>query len=326
MSGLKPAVAISPAQAQLIVDRAVGGRRVTRVSEVEGGAISTIFEIRLADGPPHLMLKVYPESLRWKMQKEVAVARLLQGNLGVAVPRILWSDDSKSLLDLNYLVMEKIENDGTVRSLGPSFVAEERSAVYCAMGSVLREIHRIPMHAFGYVGAHGVLTPRDSNRAYMMAQFGRKLAEFRERGRAAALADRLEQIVAEGAHLLEACREPRLCHYDFHGGNMLVRRSGGRVQVAGLVDLENALAGDPLLDLAKATLDQDINEDPSKRADLLTGYGPIDRDDWQGTLTLYRMYCVLEFWCWLAQIGNHTLLATIGRQLEGFATEDPGRG
>jgi hypothetical protein len=55
-----------------------------------------------------------------------------------------------------------------------------------------------------------------------------------------------------------------------------------------------------------------------KRAWLLSGYGPIERPEWLETLELYRMYCVLEFWGWLAQWGNREPLAQLSRDLEAF--------
>ena len=43
-----------------------------------------------------------------------------------------------------------------------------------------------------------------------------------------------------------------LCHNDFHEGNILIEQDEGRGwQVAGFIDVENAIAADPMIDLAK---------------------------------------------------------------------------
>ena len=76
---LKPSLAVTDAQAQAIVDRIASGSRLARVGELLAGEISAVFEIELAEGPPAFVLKVYPETMHWKMQKEVSVARLLEG-------------------------------------------------------------------------------------------------------------------------------------------------------------------------------------------------------------------------------------------------------
>jgi hypothetical protein len=76
---LKPILTISEMQAQSIVDRVVPGRKLSRIGELLVGEISAVFEIELDGGPPAFVLKVYPDALHWKMQKEVLIARLLDG-------------------------------------------------------------------------------------------------------------------------------------------------------------------------------------------------------------------------------------------------------
>jgi hypothetical protein len=52
---------------------------------------------------------------------------------------------------------------------------------------LLREFRRIPMNAFGYIGADGIWTEYPTNRVYLSSQFERKLKEFADRGGAAGL-------------------------------------------------------------------------------------------------------------------------------------------
>jgi len=99
---------------------------------------------------------------------------------------------------------------------------------------------------------------------------------------------------------------------------VLVSGRDKALHVSGIVDFENAIAGDPLMDVAKVTFDYAVRDDESKLASLLEGYGAMERHGWQGTLDLYRMYCVLELWCWMAQIGNTQLLPQLSRDLECF--------
>jgi aminoglycoside phosphotransferase (APT) family kinase protein len=304
-------------QGQAIADRVADGRKVARISAMHGGLIGAIYEIGFADGPPSFVLKVYPEAWHWKMQKEVRVAALLQDKLSVQVPRILLADDTKTLLDLNFVVMTKLDGDillGLTASLTPAEVVP----IYSQWGQVLRQIHTIPMASFGYIGPHGVWTAHASNRAYMSSQFEKKLTEFVERGGDPVLADRLRASVARHGHLFDECANASLCHYDFHGGNVLVSRKDGPLRISGILDFENAIAGDPILDLAKATLDYAVQQDERKKAALLASYGAGGHRHWQEALELYRMYCVLEFWCWMAQIGNREPLPRLARDLEHF--------
>ncbi len=316
---LKPKLALSLVQAQSIVDRAAPGRMVARVSELQGGEISAIFQIDLADGSRSLILKVYPDSLHWKMRKEVTVSRLLEGRLTVPVPRIILADDTKLLLDLNYIVMSKLDGGSLIErerdgALGPSKIL----TVYSQMGKALLEIHAITMEAFGYIGPDGVLSPHATNRSYMSTQFARKLAEFTERGGPAGTASRFNSFVEDRLTLLEACAVPRLCHCDFHTGNILVAERNGALGLSGLLDMENAIAGDPLMDIAR-TLNYAIRDDETKKAGFMAGYGRIERPNLKETLALYKFYDLLELWCWWTQIGDHERVAGLMPSLQRYA-------
>lgn len=307
---LKPRLAISVDQAQAITRRIAPHSLVRGITELHGGEIGTVLEIALTDAQA-CILKVYPASLQWKMAKEVYVLGLLRG-LGPAVPSILLADDTRSLIDLNFVLMTKL--DGTV--LGrrePTLTDAQLSAIYAEMGAILRKINDVTLGSFGYIGPNGVWTEHPSNRSYMSAQFDKKLTEFCARGGDPALADRLRASFVARQNLLDGVLLPRLCHYDFHAGNVLVT-SQGEPHLSGIVDFENATSGDPLMDIAKAIYYFTPKDEP-KREGLLAGYGKIERPDWQETLGLYRLYCTLELWCWMAQIGRRDALADLTTEL-----------
>ncbi|WP_076859827.1 phosphotransferase family protein [Bradyrhizobium mercantei] len=308
---LKPRLAISIDQAQAIVSR-VGPRTAVRdVIELRGGEISTILEIALVDAPGYI-LKVYPAQLQWKMAKEVHVLGLLR-DVDIPVPRILLADDTRSTIDLSFVLMSKL--DGVV--LGqrePELADQELFTVYAAMGTALRSFNDVTLDSFGYIGPNGVWTPHANNRAYMSAQFDRKLTEFCTRGGDEALAAQLRAGIAARSHLLDAVHTPRLCHYDLHAGNVLVNPEGSP-QLTGIVDFENCTAGDPLMDIAKA-LYYFTPKDAPKRDGLLAGHGTRERLDWEPTIALYRLACTLELWCWYAKIGKIDELPKLTTELE----------
>ena len=73
--------------------------------------------------------------------------------------------------------------------------------------------------------------------------------------------------------------------------------------LTGLIDFANALAGDPLADLAKA-LFCSAHEDPRSSAPLLEGYGPLGHPDPEEALWLYTLYHRLTMWTFLTRIGD----------------------
>ena len=313
---VRPDLQVSLATAQSIVDRVVSEHTVANVSSIHGGEIAAVYEIAFnTAAQPPLVLKVYPDALHWKMQKEVTVIGFIQDRLSVPVPRILFADDSKRLLGLNFIVMTKL--DGSILGrLETTLVSEQLVSAYAQIGQLLREFHRIPMEAFGYIGPKGIWTAHQTNHSYLTHQFQRKLKEFTDRGGTVGLAQRIAGYFAAREHLLHACTRAVLCHNDLHAGNLLATVAEGTVRLTGVLDFEGALAGDPLMDVAKALY---YLCDETKRA-LLRGYGAIERDDWRQTLDLYHLYFVLELWCWMAQIGNKQPLDKLAAELEHHST------
>lgn len=309
---LKPDLQVSIPMAQSIVDQVDSECTVATVSRLHGGEIAAVHEIAFAD-PAHrpLVLKVYPDNLHWKMQKEVTVTGLVQNRLGVPAPRILFADDSKRLLGLNFILMSKL--DGSILGqLEKTLASEQLKDAYVQIGQLLREFHRIPMEAFGYIGPRGIWTAYPSNRDYLTYQFQRKLKEFGERGGSAELAQRVAEHVTKRTRLFDGCSQAVLCHNDLHAGNLLATIENGELRLTGVLDFEGALAGDPLMDVAKALYYLD---EKCTRA-LLDGYGPLDREHGSRTLDLYHLYFVIELWCWMAQIGNKERLDELASDLE----------
>ncbi|MEU4390778.1 hypothetical protein [Kribbella sp. NPDC023855] len=92
---------------------------------------------------------------------------------------------------------------------------------------------------------------------------------------------------------------------------MLVDPGSG--QVRGFIDVENAIAADPLMDLAKTEC-YSIRGDAGKLAGLIDGYGELPAD-WRARTTLYRLYHSLELWDWFKSIGTVDPLDSIASDL-----------
>src|SRR5215468_1356231 len=71
-------------------------------------------------------------------------------------------------------------------------------------------------------------------------------------------------------------------------------------RVTGFVEVENAVAADPLLDLAKTEY-YSVRRDDTKLDVLLAGYG-FAPENLRERLTMYRVYHALELWDWFASI------------------------
>src|ERR1700742_2970846 len=105
---IRPDLDVSPDTAQAIVNCVSAGWTVADVSNIHGGEIAAVYQIAFVGDHPPVVLKVYPDSLHWKMRKEANVLPLVHDRLSVAAPRVLLADDSKRLLGLNFILMTRL--------------------------------------------------------------------------------------------------------------------------------------------------------------------------------------------------------------------------
>ena len=278
-------------------------RRAFPDSEIiprSGGELHTVFEVRRTAADP-LIVKVYAPEWAWKQAKEVYVYNLLATQLADAVPHVIEVGD-------NFTVLTKLDGVPLSETDPPDW-----RATYEQLGRLLKAIHRIEQPAYGYL-TDEIHDPLPDNTQYMRRQFAKKLREFEDLKGDPALHTGIQQFVETHAELLESNTTPTLCHNDFHEGNVLVDPATWRV--TGFIDVENAIAADPLMDLAK-TQTYSIRGNEEKLAGLLDGYGELP-PDWRERTTLYRLYHALELWDWFASMGTTAHLEGIARDMAGI--------
>jgi hygromycin-B 7''-O-kinase len=283
-----------------MIDKASPGSDITEIVPRSGGQLSTVFEVRRTATDP-LIVKIYAPEWAWKQAKEVHVYGLLAAHLGTSVPSVVYAETG----DPAFTVLTKIEGVPLSEAEPP-----EWKPVYEQLGQLLAKIHRIPQPAYGYL-TDQVLDPLPTNDAYMRHQFTKKLKEFDELEGDPALREDITQYVEQHAGLFAAATTPTLCHNDFHEGNVLVDPTTW--QVNGFIDVENAIAADPLMDLAKTEC-YSIWSNADKLAGLVAGYGELP-SDWRERTTLYRLYHSLELWDWFKSIGTVDPLDSIAGDL-----------
>ncbi|WP_202638622.1 non-ribosomal peptide synthetase [Bailinhaonella thermotolerans] len=294
------------AAAQAVLREPYPGIEVRSVVPRTGGEISAVYEVRCADRD--VIVKLYPELFTARMRKESEVYALLAG-AGVPAPEVARADDSRRDLPRAYLAMTKVP--GLPLSQVSAALPEDVIAdLYREMGRVLRAIHAVELSGFGpFEGPR-----RASNEEHLGDQLDLKIAQFAEFGGDADLHARIRAFAAERRHLLSRCTRPVLLHHDFHERNVMVaEREPGAWALTGVIDVENAQAGDPLLDLARTDYFA-VRDDLVRRAALLDGYGPLPAD-WAERVELYRLYHALDQWHWLATIGETAALEPIEREI-----------
>jgi hygromycin-B 7''-O-kinase len=275
--------------------------RAEATVKLTGGGNSAVFEVPVS-GSRAVVVKVYSDLLHWKMEKEVFVYDVIaRHGVDVPAPSVLAADDSKTLLPQNALVLSKLEGQHISRLLD-SLDERDLVAIDRQVGALLRLLHEVGFEAFGYVGTHGIVQPHPTNLDYMRFQFDKKLHEFDDLGGDLRLRRSIERYVGKREDILAGCSRAAFCQNDCHDGNLLVLADDGGLHLSGLLDFENVIAGDPLLDLAKAHC-YSIRRSERTLAALVEGCGDL-RSDWREALDLYVLYHWLELWDWLTANGQ----------------------
>lgn len=273
-----------------------------------GGEISAVYEVRCADR--ELIVKIYPDVLAARLHKEAHVYELLRGS-GASCPEMVHWDVSRRDLPHAYAVMTKVPGR-PLSEVSGGLAAGEVAGLYREMGRTLRAVHGVRVERFGPID--GPL--ESSNEAYVGGQLDLRLAQFTEFGGDPGLHAELSAYVGRNRHLLARCDSPVLCHNDFHERNVMVAGEdgpGSPLRMTGVIDMENALGGDPLMDLARTDYFA-VRGDAERQRYLLEGYGDLP-DDWAERLAFYRLCHALEQWHWLATLGETAALPVIAEQL-----------
>jgi len=285
-----------------MVAKASPNSEVAEVVQRTGGQLSTVFEVRRTAADP-LIVKVYAPEWAWKQAKEVHVYGLLAAELDGSIPRVIHAEPADEY-DA-FTVLTKLDGVPLSETDPPDW-----RATYVELGQLLKRVHRIPQSEYGYL-TDRILDPLPDNDQYMRRQFAKKLDEFEQLGGDSRLHTAIRAYVDKRCGLFAANHAAVLCHNDFHEGNVLVDPVTWRV--TGFIDVENAIAADPLIDLAK-TVSYSIRGNAEKLAGLVEGYGALP-DDWEDRIELYRVYHSLELWDWFQSIGETTHLASIAAEL-----------
>jgi aminoglycoside phosphotransferase (APT) family kinase protein len=299
---------LRPETAQAIADSVQPGYTVTDIVARSGGEVSTVYELRGAGSARPLIVKVYAPRWRPKLVKEVYVYRLLARHGIRHIPRVLHAAPfGVPALPYGYTVMTRLDGR-PLSEVGDDLSGAQLAGVYRQMGQLLAAVHRIAQEQWGYLTTR-LVDVKPTNTAYMTEQFDRRLAAFGELGGDPALARAIGRQVARRAGLFAACHRPVLCHNDFHDGNVLV--SGGTV--TGFVDVEGAVAADPMFDFARTDY-YALRHETAKRDAFLSGYGQPP-GDWAERVTIYHLHHALEQWNWAASNGRPASAARAERDL-----------
>jgi aminoglycoside phosphotransferase (APT) family kinase protein len=203
------------------------------------GSTSGEMVIRIA--PPADTVFVFYE--RDMMKQEPDIHRMLLERTDVPVARIRAFDQSREIIDRDYLIMERLPGKPMSESgYGHAHLTLRQ------VGEHLRRTHSLTADRYGYLGAHRPMVPRDTWVDAFTVMWNKLIDDVvsvghYDRGEADSLRSLLDRHLA----VFDRPVTSSLLHMDIWAQNILVDPGGN---VTGLVDWDRALWGDVEIELA----------------------------------------------------------------------------
>lgn len=276
-----------------LVDRAFPGCTITDAQELSEGMFNTAWLITgsgiLAEG---VILKIGPKAgtklLTYEkdiLKTEIAVCRMLE-QTDVPAPRILFADDSRTLVPSDYFFMTRIP--GILwKDAAPDKMQQCRDRLMAQLGQIHSRIHSINGGWFGYIKED----PRFRFHTWAEA-FSGMMEDVCNDGRKDGHPLPYEQIrsaVNRHRDVLNEVTVPKLVDFDLWAGNVLLAEEDDGYRISGIIDLERCFFGDPYGDFVSSVM---IFDDVRKEDAFLRGYGSplLFGESARIRMDLYRLY------------------------------------
>ena len=216
---------------------------------LEGGVTNLNYGLQLQNPTTEVALRVYwPGTPQRALEKEMYVLRVVMPETGVPTPRVIHFDDSRTLVDRPYAVLNLLPGEPLEKAL-PRMDELDQESVGYEVGRYLAKLHSIPLDKFGeFLGQDARASVNE--KAYTVARAVEWLdvCEENELLDESAIAE-LRRLVGQTRTLdrESAC----FVHGDYHKGNINVKEGVAGFHVTGVFDFARAQGWSPEWDMAR---------------------------------------------------------------------------
>jgi aminoglycoside phosphotransferase (APT) family kinase protein len=182
---------------------------------------------------------------RGMMAQEPQLHALLRAQTSVPVAEILAFDDSRALVDRDYLLIARLPGLPLSEA---ALTKSQQDRVLEQVGAYLAQMHALVADRYGYLGVHRPMQPQATWSEAFVVMWNKLLDDVVAcGGYTPEEADAMRRLLRIYRPHFEHDPPASLLHMDVWSQNILVD-SGGRV--TGLLDLDRALWGDPEIEFA----------------------------------------------------------------------------
>jgi aminoglycoside phosphotransferase (APT) family kinase protein len=253
---------------------------------LEGGFFASVYAAVLKDkrkvvfkiAPAGQGIMTYEQNM---IHAEHAMVSLFK-QIGLPVPEVIAFDASRQFLERPFLIMSFLEGE-PYPQVKASLSTDAQTDIEQQLGQILRRVHQITGTGFGGIAPQAVR--KETWREAFLEMLHQVLLDGEKlKVRLPCNAEVLEQQIHSVAAVLDDVRVPRLVMFDLWDGNLLIDPSRG---ISGIIDLERALWGDPLLEYQFKSLQ------PSPAFVLGYGSNPLLEPSAPMRRSLYNLFLAL---------------------------------
>lgn len=241
-----------------------------KITALSGGFCSSVYLVE--SGKNKVVLKVGTENsvkVMWHetayIATEAQMLKLIGGKTDIAMPEMLFYDESRKVCDVPYFFMSFI--DGKPLNDTEGLTAEQYGNIKYEVGRLTRKITDMPAQRFGIPNIADSFC--DKNSDFVILLFEKLLADLEQKGGAlkSISYDELMKLIGKFRAQLDTADKPCLIHTDTWNGNVMVKDG----EFSGIIDFAAILYGDPLMS-------HDFHDFGEMNADFLRGYGKTEFD------------------------------------------------
>ncbi|MFZ5987848.1 MAG: phosphotransferase family protein [Bacillota bacterium] len=259
------------------------------IKELTDGFFNTAYMIALKSGYKSV-LKVSPKKevkvMRYEkniMETEVFFLNKISTIEDIPIPRVLFYDKSKKIIDSDYFFMEFIDGE-PLNKIRQTLTVEQYSTISSQLGEYVKKINTIEGEYFGYISQ---VNKRFSTWSEAFLNMIKELIDdAKDIGVLLPYGNsELYLMISKYEAVLSKVKKPSFVHKDLWEGNIFIDRKTPRI--IGIIDCERALYGDALLEPVCGFLLEN-----KSFMNTYIGRVELDRDEYIRTI-LYKIYLFL---------------------------------
>lgn len=194
--------------------------------------------LRVAPSPSSVFL-FYERNM---MKQEPLLHALLRTRTSVPVAKVLYFDESRDLLDRDFIILERLPGVPMTEA-----AVRDVNGLHREIGALLAQVHSITKNKHGYIGPHEPMVPQDNWADAFRIMWHKLLEDVASTGHYSnAEVDFFERLLEQRIRLFQYKKNASLLHMDIWDQNIL---TDGK-HVTGILDWDRALWGDPEIEFA----------------------------------------------------------------------------